>query len=62
MARTFEASRKRTLTLANRSQDTFYNPEGALAVSVTGSSGRAEENTETYSVVYALSGHPKTGQ
>jgi len=38
---------------ANRSQDTFYNPEGTLAVSVTGSSGRAEENTETYSVVYA---------
>jgi hypothetical protein len=38
---------------ANRSQDTFYNPEGTSAVSVTGSSGRAEENTETYSVVYA---------
>ena len=38
---------------ANRSQDTFYNPEGTLAVSVTGSSGKADENTETYSVVYA---------
>ena len=37
---------------ANRSQDTFYNPEGILAVSVTGSSGKADENTETYSVVY----------
>ena len=45
---------KKTHTYAaNRSQDTFYNPEGTLAVSVTGSSGRAEENTETYSVVYA---------
>jgi hypothetical protein len=38
---------------ANRSQDTFYNPVGTLAVSVTGSSGKADENTETYSVVYA---------
>ena len=37
---------------ANSSQDTFYNPEGTLAVSVTGSSGKADENTETYSVVY----------
>ena len=37
---------------ANRSQDTFYNPEGTFAVSVTGSSGKADENTETYSVVY----------
>jgi hypothetical protein len=37
---------------ANRSQDTFYNPGGTLAVSVTGSSGKADENTETYSVVY----------
>jgi len=38
---------------ADRSQDTFYNPEGTLAVSVTGSSGKADENTETYSVVYS---------
>jgi hypothetical protein len=38
---------------ANRSQDTFYNPEGTLAVSVTGSSGKADERTETYSVVYS---------
>ena len=38
---------------ANRSQDTFYNSEGTLAVSVTGSSGKADENTETYSVVYS---------
>ena len=38
---------------ANRSQDTFYNRERTLAVSVTGSSGKADENTETYSVVYS---------
>jgi hypothetical protein len=38
---------------AKRSQDTFYNPDGTLAVSVTGSSGKADENTETYSVVYS---------
>src|SRR5271155_2893265 len=38
---------------ANRSQDTFYNSEGTLAVSVTGSSGKTDENTETYSVVYS---------
>jgi hypothetical protein len=37
---------------ANRSQDTFYNADGTLAVSVTGSSGKADENTQTYSVVY----------
>jgi hypothetical protein len=37
----------------NRSQDTFYNPEGTLAVFVTGSSGKADENTETYSVIYS---------
>jgi hypothetical protein len=38
---------------ANRSQDTFYNSEHTLAVSVTGSSGQPDENTETYSVVYS---------
>jgi hypothetical protein len=38
---------------ANRSQDTFYNPEVTMAVSVTGSSAKADENTETYSVVYS---------
>jgi thiol-disulfide isomerase/thioredoxin len=38
---------------ANRSQDTFYNPDETLAVSVTGSSGKADENTDTYSVVYS---------
>jgi hypothetical protein len=38
---------------ANRSQDTFYNTDGTLAVSVTGSLGKAVENTETYSVVYS---------
>jgi|SRR5580700_1546149 hypothetical protein len=45
---------KRTHAYAsNRSQDTFYNFEGTLAVSITGSSGKADENTETYSVVYS---------
>jgi len=45
---------KKTHTYAaNRSQDTFYNADGILAVSVTGSSGKAGENTETYSVVYS---------
>jgi hypothetical protein len=39
--------------VANRSQDTFYNSETTLAISVTGSSGKSDENTETYSVVYA---------
>jgi hypothetical protein len=38
---------------ASRSQDTFYNADGTVAVSVTGSSGKAGENTETYSVVYS---------
>src|ERR1700691_514366 len=38
---------------ANRSQDTFYNLDGTVAVSVTGSPGKADENTETYSVVYS---------
>jgi hypothetical protein len=38
---------------ANRSQDTFYNAYGTVAVSVTGSSGKAGENTDTYSVVYS---------
>lgn len=38
---------------AKRWQDTFYNADGTLAVSVTGSSGRADEHTETYSVVYS---------
>jgi hypothetical protein len=37
---------------AKRSQDTFYNRDGTMAISVTGSSGKADENTETYSVVY----------
>lgn len=39
---------------ANRSQDTFYNAEGTLAVSITGSTGKEGENTDTYSVVYLL--------
>jgi hypothetical protein len=38
---------------ANRSQDTFYKPDGTLAVSVTGSPGKDGENTDAYSVVYA---------
>jgi len=44
---------------ANRSQDTFYNPEGTLAVSVTGSSGKADENTETlFGGLHTLSTRP----
>ena len=39
---------------ASRSQDTFYNAEGTISVSVSGSAGKAGENTETYSVVYSL--------
>jgi hypothetical protein len=38
---------------ADRSQDTFYNSEGTLVVSVTGSAGKSGENTDTYSVVYS---------
>jgi FtsP/CotA-like multicopper oxidase with cupredoxin domain len=39
--------------VANRSQDTFYNADGTLAVSVTGSSGKLGENAETYSLIYS---------
>jgi hypothetical protein len=38
---------------ANRSQDSFYNADGTMMVSVTGSVGKAGENTDTYSVVYS---------
>jgi len=38
---------------ANRAQDTFYKPDGTLAVSVTGSPGKDGDNTDAYSVVYA---------
>jgi hypothetical protein len=38
---------------ANRSQDTFYNSDGTLIVSITGSVGKDGENTDTYSVLYA---------
>jgi hypothetical protein len=38
---------------AERSQDTFYKPDGTLVVSVTGSPGKDGENTDSYSVVYA---------
>ncbi len=45
---------KRTHAYVNsRSQDTFYKAEGTLLVLVTGSVGKAGENTDTYSVVYA---------
>jgi hypothetical protein len=37
----------------NRLQNTFYNAEGTLLVSVTGSVEKAGENTDTYSVVYS---------
>jgi hypothetical protein len=46
------AFKKTHAYVANRSQDTFYNADGTLAVSVTGSSAKAGENTDTYSVVY----------
>lgn len=36
---------------ANRLQDTFYNDDGTLIVSVTGVSGK--DSTETYSILYA---------
>src|ERR1700722_4159170 len=45
--------RKTHAYAASRSRDTFYNNEGTLAGSVTGSSGKAGENAETYSVVYS---------
>jgi hypothetical protein len=45
--------RKAHAYAAGRSQDTFYNNDGTLAVSVTGSPGKAGENAETYSVVYS---------
>jgi hypothetical protein len=38
---------------SDRSQDTFYNSEGTLVVSVTGSVGKPGDNTDTYSVVYS---------
>ena len=38
---------------ANRSQDTFYKADGTAIVSVTGSPGKKDEDTDAYSVVYA---------
>jgi hypothetical protein len=38
---------------AKRSQDTFYNNDGTIIVSITGSVGNEGDNTDTYSVVYA---------
>jgi hypothetical protein len=38
---------------ANRSQDTFYNADGTVIVSVTGVPGKMAESTEAYSIVYA---------
>jgi hypothetical protein len=38
---------------SGRSQSTFYNADGSLIVSVTGSPGKEEENTETFGIVYA---------
>lgn len=38
---------------ADRSQDTFYKPDGTLVVSVTGSPGKDGESTDAYSVLYA---------
>jgi hypothetical protein len=39
--------------VGGRSQDTFYSADGLLAISVTGSAGKAGENTETYSLLYS---------
>jgi hypothetical protein len=45
---------KRTHGYASgRSQDTFYSPDGAVIVSVTGESGKDGENVNAYSVLYA---------
>ena len=35
-----------------RSQDAFYNSDGTILVSVTGSRGKEGENTATYSISY----------
>ena len=35
-----------------RSQDAFYNSDGTMLVSVTGSRGKEGENTATYSISY----------
>ncbi|HEX3820223.1 MAG TPA: hypothetical protein VHW45_07825 [Candidatus Sulfotelmatobacter sp.] len=37
----------------NRSQDTFYNADGSLIVSITGNPGKPDENTDTHGLVYA---------
>jgi hypothetical protein len=37
----------------NRSQDTFYNADGTLLVSITGQPGKPDENTDTHGLVYA---------
>lgn len=38
---------------AHRSHDSFYNADGTMMVTVTGSVGKVGENTDTYSVVYS---------
>jgi hypothetical protein len=38
---------------AGRSQDTFYNADGTIIVSVTGEPGRDGEDEDGYSVLYA---------
>lgn len=37
---------------AGRSQDTFYNSDGTMTVSISGTGGKEGENTDTYSVLY----------
>ncbi len=37
----------------NRSQDTFYNADRTLLVSITGEPGKPDENTDTHGLVYA---------
>ena len=55
MTLTCQGSRRRTPTPPTARRIRSYNPEGTLAVSMTGNSGKTDENTETYSVVYARS-------
>jgi hypothetical protein len=46
--------RKTHAYAGKRSRDTFYKPDGTMAVAISGEIGAEGENTDTYSVVYAL--------
>ncbi len=39
--------------VTNRSQDTFYNADRTLMVSITGEPGKPDENIDTHGLVYA---------